>query len=170
MKVTERAEGMSRVDRFVLPRPMRDDVLIHLLECTPNEGVGMIGVHQPVQDNGKWIAQGALFVPGENTDRSPTHFTMDGRDVARAFLLFREAELELGAIVHSHIASPATPSSWDVQEWNYPDAIMLIASFAQQPPALRAWRIVDENGLAHVREVTLQITDDQNTEQSSGDS
>ncbi|MCO5217882.1 MAG: M67 family metallopeptidase [Thermomicrobiales bacterium] len=147
---------MSRVDRFILSEALRTEVLVHLLDCAPNEGAGMIGAHSPQETDYGTIARAAVFVPGRNTDFSPTHYTMDPLDVIRAFRLFREQGLELGAIVHSHIASPATPSVTDVREWNYPEAMMMIASFAHQPPELRAWRIVEQDGLSRVQRIVIE--------------
>lgn len=148
---------MSRVDRFILPDALRTDIMVHLLDCAPNEGVGMIGALSPREMHSGTVARAEIFVPGRNMDLSPTHYTMDPHDVIHAFRLFREQGLELGAIVHSHINSPPTPSETDVREWNYPEAIMMIASFAQQPPELRVWRVVEEQGLSRVQRITLEI-------------
>lgn len=148
---------MSRVDRFVLSTELRQQVLVHLLQCAPNEGVGMIGAHAPTVGESGRFARAEMFIPGRNIEQSPTHYTMDPQDVIRAFRLFRDQGLELGAIVHSHIASPATPSTADVNEWNYPEAIMMIASFAHQPPVLNAWRIVEDAGMAIVQNIALNI-------------
>lgn len=148
--------GSSTIDTLILPSSIRDEVMVHLLSCAPNEGVGMLGVKPPTRDESGVTAEAMLFVPGRNTEQSPTHYTMDPHDVIAAFREFREQGLQLGAIVHSHLKGPATPSVSDVNEWNYPEALMVIASFANQPPALRAWRVVEEGDMAVVQHVTLQ--------------
>jgi hypothetical protein len=47
----------------------------------------------------------------------------------------------LGAIVHSHPASPPTPSPTDLREAHYQGALMMIVSFAAHDPVARAWVI-----------------------------
>jgi len=148
--------AISTIDTLVLPRRIREDLMVHLLASAPNEGVGMLGVYPPVRDDTGLQAEAALFVPGRNIEQSPTHFTMDPRDVIAAFRRFREDGLQLGAIVHSHLKGPATPSVSDVSEWNYPEALMMIASFANQPPTLRAWRVVEEGDMAVVQHVAIR--------------
>jgi proteasome lid subunit RPN8/RPN11 len=66
---------------------------------------------------------------------------MDPRDVLHAIRDIRRSPYELGAIVHSHLFGPATPSEIDLNEAYYPDALMLIVSFARQPAEMRAWHI-----------------------------
>lgn len=148
---------VSQVDRLLIPQSLRDEVMIHLLQCAPNEGVGMLGVHAPVRTETGSEAIAALFVPGRNTEASPVRYTMDPQDVIAAFRTFREQNLQLGAIVHSHLRGPATPSTSDVNEWNYPEALMVIASFAEHPPALQAWRLVEEQEMAIVQHVPIQL-------------
>lgn len=148
---------VSQVDRLLLPHNLREEVMIHLLQCAPNEGVGMLGVHAPVRTETGTEACAALFIPGRNTEASPVRYTMDPQDVITAFRTFREQGLRLGAIVHSHLRGPATPSTSDVNEWNYSEALMLIASFAEHPPALQAWRLVEEQGMAIVQHVPIQL-------------
>lgn len=155
--------AISTVDALILPRNIRDQVMIHLLESAPNEGVGMLGVHAPQHIKSGMVAEAAIFVPGRNEEESPVHFTMAPQDVIAAFRLFRERDLQLGAIVHSHLRGPATPSVSDVNEWNYPEALLMIASFATQPPALRAWRVVDDQGMAVVQHVAIQLASPSNT-------
>ena len=149
--------AISSIDTLALPRALRDELMVHLLEAAPNEGVGMLGVQAPVQHEGGLEAVAELFVPGRNEEDSPTHFTMAPLDVITAFRRFREQGLHLGAIVHSHLQGPATPSVSDVNEWNYPEALMMIASFANHPPALHAWRVVEDEGMAVVQHVDIRL-------------
>lgn len=148
--------SVSQIDRLILPHHVRSEIMVHLLRCAPNEGVGMLGVHPPICTETGSEAMAALFIPGRNIEESPVRYTMDPHDVIVAFRRFQEAGLEMGAIVHSHLTGPATPSVSDVNEWNYPEALMMIASFADQPPALRAWRLVEEQGMAIVQHVAIE--------------
>lgn len=144
-------------NRLVLPDSIRQEILIHLLQCAPNEGVGMLGVLPPADSAEGFGIRGEMFIPGRNLEASPTHFTMDPHDVVKAFRIFRERGMVLGAIVHSHVKGPATPSESDVNEWNYPEALMLIASFAHQPPELGAWRVREDGPFTRVQRVQLEI-------------
>lgn len=150
---------VSTIDRLLLPQNLRAEIMIHLLQCAPNEGVGMLGVHAPLRTDTGTEAVAALYISGRNTEESPVRYAMDPQDVITAFREFREQGLNLGAIVHSHLRGPATPSVSDVNEWNYPEALMLIASFADQPPALQAWRLVEEQGMAIVQHVSIQLVE-----------
>lgn len=149
---------VSKVDRLVLPQSVRDEVMVHLLQCAPNEGVGMLGVHTPFRTETGTEAVAALYIPGRNIEPSPVRYTMDPADVISTFRRFGEEGLHLGAIVHSHLRGPATPSVSDVNEWNYPEVLMLIASFAEQPPVLNAWRLVEDDGMTVVQFVPISVT------------
>ncbi|HWV23920.1 MAG TPA: Mov34/MPN/PAD-1 family protein, partial [Thermomicrobiales bacterium] len=69
----------------------------------------------------------------------------------------RDGGYLLGAIVHSHLHGPATPSATDLREAHYPDALLLIASFADQPFAFNAWRVTPENDLRIVQSVDIVV-------------
>lgn len=161
---------VSSVDTLYLPQELRSEIMVHLLQSAPNEGVGMLGVHAPVRTDAGIEATAALFIPGRNTEASPVRYTMDPQDVISAFRTFREQGLHLGAIVHSHLRGPATPSTSDVNEWNYPEALMLIVSFAEHPPSLQAWRLVEHQGLTNVQSVPVHVGSGHvNAESLSGD-
>lgn len=148
----------SAVDRLYLPQTMRVEILIHLLEAAPNEGVGLLAVGAVYTDEDEDIAVDAVqFFPGTNIEASPSRFTMDPAEVITALREMREANLLLGAIVHSHLRGPATPSRTDLREAYYPDALLLIASLADQPAILRAWRVMPEDDLRVVQTVDIVV-------------
>ncbi|HEX9697272.1 MAG TPA: M67 family metallopeptidase [Actinomycetota bacterium] len=71
-------------------------------------------------------------------------FLMDSRAQLRAMREMEDADLELGAIYHSHPNTPAVPSDGDVRLAAYPEAAHLIASLVDpDQPEVRAWRIAD---------------------------
>lgn len=148
----------SAVDRLYLPQSMRDAILIHLLDATPNEGVGLLAVGEPYVDEDELRAMDAVrFFPGTNIEASPSRFTMDPAEVVTSLREMREANQQLGAIVHSHLRGPATPSATDLREAHYPDALLMIASLADQPAALRAWRVIPEGDLRVVQPVDIVV-------------
>lgn len=150
--------AVAAVDRLYLPRSVRDGIMMHLLDAAPNEGVGLLAVGAPFcDDDGLMAVEGERFFPGTNIDRSPTHYTMDPAEVIVALREIREAGLQLGVIVHSHLKGPATPSATDVREAHYPDSLMMIVSLAAQPASAGVWRIVPEDGVAVVQSIDLVI-------------
>lgn len=148
----------AEVDRLYVPRSIRDEIMIHLLGAAPNEGVGLLAVGAPFRDDDDLSAVKAVrFFPGTNVDRSPARYTMAPEEVIRALREMQGAGQALGAIVHSHLKGPATPSATDVREANYPDALMMIVSFAVQPATTGVWRVVPEDSLAVVQSVDFVI-------------
>jgi proteasome lid subunit RPN8/RPN11 len=66
---------------------------------------------------------------------------MDAAEVIDAFRYMREKDLRLAAIFHSHPESPASLSATDLREAFYPEAAIVIVSFASNPPEAVAWRL-----------------------------
>lgn len=168
--MSETGIPVSSIDHLLLPHLVHTGLMVHLLQCAPNEGVGMLGVHEPEPTENGLQATAALFVPGRNIEQSPVRFTMHPHDVVMAFRQFRDQGLHLGAIVHSHLRGPAAPSESDIREWNYPEALMVIVSFADHPPTLAAWRLTTEEERAHPAHVPITLLPAPSaTEQSSGE-
>jgi proteasome lid subunit RPN8/RPN11 len=125
-------------------------VIRHLEEARPHEGVGLLAV-KPSPLLGPLAV--VRFYPGTNTLHAANRFAMDGHEVLSALRDIREHGWTLGAIVHSHLAGPATPSPTDLREAHYPQALMLIVSFAGQATDVRAWRI----GMTASPEIFLEV-------------
>jgi proteasome lid subunit RPN8/RPN11 len=121
-----------------LGRRLFDEVLAHLVAAAPQEGVGLLAV-EPSHDGTP--ARARHFFAGTNVDASRTRYTMDPAEVLAAFNLIAARGWRLGAIVHSHPATPPSPSTTDLREAHYPDALMVIVSLARGKPEMRAWRI-----------------------------
>ena len=139
---------------FRVPESMMRQVIAHLESALPHEGCGLLAVPAGAD----WPGEAVTFYPGTNADRSSTRFTMDPAEVLAAFKDMRANDWELGAIVHSHPASPPIPSPTDLREAYDPDALMLIVSFAGPIPEARAWRISGKAEYRHVFECKL-VTD-----------
>jgi proteasome lid subunit RPN8/RPN11 len=112
-------------------------IVEHLRASLPTEGCGVLAVRR----NADGTAVATRFYPGTNVDASPTRYTMDPVEVLAAFRDLDAHGWTLGAIVHSHPATPPTPSPTDLREAFYPEALMVIVSFAATPPSMRAWRL-----------------------------
>lgn len=131
---------------------LRDEILVHLIREAPNEGVGLLAV-----DRSAAHAEAVAFFPGENIDASPTRYTMHPRDVMTALDTISAHGWALGAIVHSHLRGPATPSRTDIGEAHYPEAVMLIVSLASLPPEMRGWRLAEADADTVMEPVTIEV-------------
>ena len=136
-----------------LPGDIRMAIEAHLRAAFPYEGVGLLAVDRHVRDaTGAAPVTAVHFFPGTNIEASATRFTMDPEEVIGALRTLRERGWLLGGIVHSHLNGPATPSAVDLNEAHYPDALMIVVSFAASPVEMHAWRI---EGDRDVREVEI---------------
>lgn len=118
---------------------LRRRMVAHVAAAAPLESVGLLGVAR-----GECLerVRALRFYPGTNVDASPSRYTMDPAEVISALRDIEDNGWWLGAIVHSHPASPAVPSATDLREAYYPEALMVIVSLARAAPELRAWRLV----------------------------
>ncbi len=130
----------SEVDVLIAPKVIWHQVMRHLEEALPNEGVGLVGV-AIANDGERCAATMRAFHPGQNTRRSPSRFELDVRDLVAGLRAIEDAGLELGAIVHSHPIGEPNPSRTDLAEAFYPEALMVIVSFTGVAPVARAWRL-----------------------------
>jgi len=146
---------MPLLTLFVVPPTIREAIMLHLLEAAPNEGVGLIATTSC--DDGA-IVEAVQFYPGTNLAASPTRFSMDLREVIVAVRDIRKSGQNMGAIVHSHLYGQATPSEIDLTEAHYPDALMVIVSFARQPAEMRAWHIARGDQQTVVTNVRIAST------------
>ena len=138
--------------RLIMSPAIRESILVHLLDSAPNEGVGLLSARPA--DDGSAI-EAVRFYPGRNVEASPTRFSMDPRDVLTAIRDIRQSGHKLGAIVHSHLFGPPTPSEIDLNEAHYPDALMVIVSFATQPAVMRAWHVQKERDQTTVTNIRI---------------
>ncbi len=145
----------TSIRRLSMTAAIREQIMLHLLAAAPNEGVGLLAVDAAVSDLGR--ATAARFFPGTNVDASPTRYTMDPVEVIQAVREMDARGWRWGAIVHSHLASPATPSQTDLREAYYPDVVLVIVTFQVHPAEMRAWRIDQEDELRIVRGVDIEV-------------
>ena len=103
------------------------------LRRLPNEACGILS-------GGKDLAEN--FFAMRNTDESPLSYLMDPQEQFHVMKHIRERKEELLVIYHSHVASPAYPSSKDVQLAFYPGVYYVLISL-QDPsrPEVKAYRI-----------------------------
>jgi proteasome lid subunit RPN8/RPN11 len=128
-----------------LKSELRAQIVDYLRKALPNEGCGLLAVDDSRD------GEAVYYYPGENLDESPNRYTMNPTAVIAAFRHMEARNWRLGAIVHSHPRTAATPSMTDLREAHYPSALMVICSFAESEPELRAWAIASSgHGYARV--------------------
>jgi aspartate racemase len=111
------------------------EMVEHLVLSRPNEGCGLIAFDgtAPVH-----------IYPGDNVLKSPTRYRMDDVQVLRAVDDMARHNWWLGAIYHSHPNSPAVPSTTDLREANWPDALMIIVSLMEERPEARVYHVHEQ--------------------------
>ena len=110
----------------------------------PNECCGIVGSR-----DGRAVS----VYPVRNAAASPLRYEIDPKDQLRVFEALDDAELEIGAIYHSHTRSAPEPSQTDINLAFYPDAVYVIVGVAGEEDDVRAWRIVD----GQVSEASLEV-------------
>lgn len=123
----------------------------------PNEACGVIVGNREPADGG----QALRWEPARNEAASPYRYRVHPDDLLRLTVETDDADEVFWGIVHSHVRSPAVPSPTDLGAAQYPDALYVLVSLAEDEadaangvPSVRAWRIVD--GAMH--EVELLVT------------
>src|SRR5215216_1323555 len=117
-----------------IARSMLDQIVAQARDEAPNECCGIVGARD---------GQAVTVFPVRNAAASPLRYEMDPKDQLRVFEALEDAELEVGAIYHSHTRSAPEPSQTDINLAFYPDALYVIVGVAGEEDDVRAWRIVD---------------------------
>jgi proteasome lid subunit RPN8/RPN11 len=94
-----------------------------------------------------------------NASQSPVRYSLDPREQFAVYKKLDEENWDLGAVFHSHTHTEAYPSPTDVRLASE-DVPYVIVSLVEDPPAVRAFRIVksswlDETG--EIREMPVSI-------------
>jgi proteasome lid subunit RPN8/RPN11 len=132
--------------RATLPAAIRDAIVAHARAEYPNEACGLIAGTAPAADGGA----ATRWHPTRNRAASPLRYEIHPDDLLRVSLEIDDADEVTWGIVHSHVRSPARPSTTDVGLAFYPDALYLLVSLAESEAdpttgaaSVRAWWIVD---------------------------
>lgn len=124
---------------MVIGRAHVDEMIQHARADFPNEACGILATK-----GGEVVELYRL----RNAAESPVQYLMDSRDQLRVMLDIDDHEWDLGAIYHSHTRTRAYPSQTDIGLAQYPGALHIIVSLAdERRPEVRAFRI--ENGAVH---------------------
>lgn len=133
-----------------IPAEIRDEIVAWLRAAQPNEGCGVLVAPRTAEDGGV----PSRFVGMRNVAESPFRYLMHPLEQLELLERIDEDDEVVWGIVHSHVASPPYPSPTDIGLAAFPEAVYVLASFAGEPPDLRAWTIVE----GAVNEVVLERT------------
>ncbi len=117
-----------------IPRELYEDMISHALQDAPNECVGMVASRD---------GAAVKLYRAANAAASPLRYEIDGAEQYRIQMEIYDADLELGAIYHSHTRSDPYPSQTDINLAFYPDALYVIIGLAKGDPEVRAYAIRD---------------------------
>jgi [CysO sulfur-carrier protein]-S-L-cysteine hydrolase len=117
-----------------IARELFDEMVAHAREDAPNECCGMIASR-----DGEAVA----LYRASNAAASPLRYEIDGAEQYRIQMEIDDADLDLGAIYHSHTRTDPYPSQTDVNLAFYPDALYVIVGLATGEPDVRAFTIRD---------------------------
>ena len=127
-----RAVTGSLASGMRMPRRLYDDMVAHALEDAPNECCGMIASRD---------GEAVELYRAANAAASPLRYEIDGAEQYRIQMAIDDADLDLGAIYHSHTRSDPYPSQTDINLAFYPDALYVIVGVAGEEPDVRAFTI-----------------------------
>jgi proteasome lid subunit RPN8/RPN11 len=111
-----------------------DEMIDHARADAPNECCGMIASHD---------GEAVRVYPAENAAASPLRYEIDGAEQYRIQMAIDDADLELGAIYHSHTRTAPYPSQTDINLAFYPDALYVIVGLSGDEPDVKAYEIRD---------------------------
>lgn len=109
-------------------------MISHAREDAPNECCGMVASRD---------GQAVKVYRATNAAASPLRYEIDGAEQYRIQMEIYDADLELGAIYHSHTRSDPYPSQTDINLAFYPEALYVIIGLANGEPEVRAYAIRD---------------------------
>jgi [CysO sulfur-carrier protein]-S-L-cysteine hydrolase len=116
-----------------ISQALYDELVAHARADAPDECCGMVASRD---------GDAIEVYRAENSAHSPLRYEIDGAEQYRIQMAIDDADLDLGAIYHSHTRSEPYPSQTDINLAFYPDALYIIVGLASGPEAkVRAYTI-----------------------------
>ena len=112
-----------------------EQMVAHARDESPNECCGMVATR------GDEVVK---VYRTTNVEASPFRFVIDGAEQLRVYNEIESAELDLGAIYHSHTRTEPRPSQTDInfsQAW--PGVLWIIVGLSGYDVEVKTWRIDD---------------------------
>ena len=137
-----------------LPRAIAEAIVRHARADRPNEACGLVVGSAHAADGGA----ARRYVPCRNGAASPSRYVVHRDDLLAVLADLDRTGQELWGVVHSHVRTPAVPSSTDIAEAAWPAAVYILVTLAEGPDegSLRAWQITDGSA----RELAIAVDDD----------
>ena len=143
---------MDVVGTLRISSSLAGTIVRHFAAALPNEGCGLLSGRP---EGAALVAE--QFFPGTNQLASPSRFAMEPAEVMTALTAIDLNGSRLIAIVHSHPVTGAVPSRTDPRDAFYPQALLLIVSFGEPEPRMRAWRVRGAGEPSGVEEVAIRV-------------
>jgi proteasome lid subunit RPN8/RPN11 len=135
------------VPTIVIPESIRDELLSHAREETPEEACGILAgtrtEGEPTDDPTHHVE---THHPAENVAETPrTRYEIDPREQLELMEAIEESGREVVGFYHSHPRGPAGPSATDAAQATWPSRSYLIVSLeADGEATLGSWRWTGE--------------------------
>ena len=117
-----------------MSRELYNEIVDHARAEAPNECCGMIASRD---------GTAVTVYRATNAAASPFRYEIDGAEQYRIQMQIYDADLDLGAIYHSHTRTEPYPSQTDINLAFYPDAVYMIVGLAGAEAELRGFTIRD---------------------------
>ena len=139
--------------KLTIPTSIYGEMVEHCRKGLPNEACGFLaGRDQKAEKIYKLT----------NAARSPVYYRPADKEMLAAMNDIEDNEMELVAIFHSHVASPAYPSPTDIREAHYPDSVYIVVSLSNAiEPDARGYLIQKEDWRdsdGRVEEIELMLS------------
>ena len=136
---------------FRISRVLADEMVAHCVVERPNEACGLLGAK---------AGDVVKVFRMSNASGSPVRYSLDPQQQFAVYKKLDEEGWDLGGVFHSHTHTEAYPSPTDIRLASE-DVPYVIVSLAEEPPSIRAFRIIkanlfDEDG--EVEEVPVTVT------------
>jgi [CysO sulfur-carrier protein]-S-L-cysteine hydrolase len=117
-----------------IARQLYEELVAHAEADAPNECCGMIASRD---------GEAVRVYRAANAAASPLRYEIDGAEQYQIQMDIDRADLDLGAIYHSHTRSAPYPSQTDINLAFYPEALYVIVGLAGDGPEVKAYEIRD---------------------------
>ena len=118
-----------------MQRGLYEQIVAHARSDAPNECCGMVASRD---------GEAVKVYAATNAEASPFRFVIDAREQLEIHNQIEAAELDLGAIYHSHTRTEPKPSQPDINfSKAWPGVLWIIVGLQGGEPDVRTWRIDD---------------------------
>jgi len=155
------------VASLVLPAALREELIAHAREGTPDEVCGVLAGHgnsiervRRVRNTADEVGVERGFFRDRQTDvaapgRRAVHYFMDPLDLLHAYNEIEGLGLDVVGYYHSHTHTEARPSPTDIRLATDLSAYWLLVSLQDAVhPSVRAWSISKQDPLDETGQVT----------------